>query len=60
MVLIVLDYSCSYCGILAGNGYSLRLDYLISIGTLILLYSLTERYMIYEASNKDNWWLSYL
>ncbi|GAA3618541.1 DUF1624 domain-containing protein [Flavivirga jejuensis] len=44
----------------ANYGYSLFIVYLVWIGVVILLYFPSKKYMIYKASNKDKWWLSYL
>ncbi|MFY0714832.1 DUF1624 domain-containing protein [Seonamhaeicola sp. NFXS20] len=45
---------------LAKYGYSLYIVYLVWIGIVALLYFPSKNYMIYKASNKDKWWLSYL
>jgi uncharacterized membrane protein len=45
---------------LASYGYPLWVVYLIWITIVLLLYPLSKKYMIYKASNKDKWWLSYL
>ncbi|MFX0556510.1 DUF1624 domain-containing protein [Maribacter sp. CXY002] len=45
---------------LATYGYSLFVVYLVWIGVVLLLYPLSKKYMIYKATNKDKWWLSYL
>ena len=45
---------------LASYGYPLWVVYLIWIGIVLLLYPLSKKYMLYKASNKDKWWLSYL
>ena len=57
---IVLSESLLADGKLASYGYSLWVVYLIWIGIVLLLYPLSKKYMIYKASNKDKWWLSYL
>jgi len=45
---------------LINYGYSLPIVYLVWITVVLLLYPLSKKYMIYKASNKDKWWLSYL
>lgn len=45
---------------LLNYGYSLFAVYLVWIGVIALLYYPSKKYMIYKASNKDKWWLSYL
>ncbi len=45
---------------LASYGYPLWVVYLIWISIVLLLYPLSKKYMLYKASNKDKWWLSYL
>jgi len=45
---------------LASYGYPLWVVYLIWITIVLLLYPLSKKYMIYKASNKDKWWLSYM
>ncbi|MFD1314640.1 DUF1624 domain-containing protein [Namhaeicola litoreus] len=41
-------------------GYPLWVTYLIWIGVILLLYPICKKYMIYKATNKEKWWLSYL
>ena len=41
-------------------GYPLWVVYLIWIAVILLLYPVCKKYMIYKASNKQKWWLSYL
>lgn len=45
---------------LSNYGYSLWVVYLVWIGIVLLLYPFCKKYMIYKATNKDKWWLSYL
>ncbi|WP_298536504.1 DUF1624 domain-containing protein [uncultured Algibacter sp.] len=45
---------------LINYGYSLFVVYLVWIGLIALLYIPCRKYMIYKATNKDKWWLSYL
>lgn len=45
---------------LINYGYSLFVVYLVWIGIIALLYFPCKKYMIYKATNKDKWWLSYL
>jgi uncharacterized membrane protein len=47
-------------GALLNYGYSLFVVYLVWIGVILLLYPPCKKYMIYKATNKDKWWLSYL
>lgn len=58
---MILDTNTWTTGSLATNyGYSLFIVYLVWITVIILLYPLCKKYMIYKATNKDKWWLSYL
>jgi uncharacterized membrane protein len=57
---IMLSESVLADGKLASYGYPLWVVYIIWIGIVLLLYPLSKKYMIYKASNKDKWWLSYL
>ncbi len=41
-------------------GYPLWIVYLIWIGVILWLYPVCKKYMVYKASNKQKWWLSYL
>ncbi|MEC3907579.1 heparan-alpha-glucosaminide N-acetyltransferase domain-containing protein [Tamlana sp. 2201CG12-4] len=41
-------------------GYSLFIVYLVWIGLIIILFFPSKKYMIYKATNKDKWWLSYM
>ena len=45
---------------LINYGYSLFIVYVVWIGIIILLYFPCKKYMIYKATHKDKWWLSYL
>ncbi|WP_034041014.1 DUF1624 domain-containing protein [Wocania ichthyoenteri] len=45
---------------LINYGYSLFVVYMVWIGIIALLYFPSKKYMIYKATNKDKWWLSYL
>jgi len=45
---------------LINYGYSLFVVYLVWLGVIGLLYCPSKKYMIYKATNKDKWWLSYL
>ncbi len=45
---------------LSTYGYSLFIVYLVWIGVVLFLYPFCKKYMLYKASNKDKWWLSYL
>jgi uncharacterized membrane protein len=45
---------------MAKYGYSLFVVYLVWIVIVLLLYIPCKKYMIYKASNRDKWWLSYL
>ncbi|WP_298550744.1 heparan-alpha-glucosaminide N-acetyltransferase domain-containing protein [uncultured Algibacter sp.] len=45
---------------LLNYGYSLFVVYMVWIGVIALLYYPSKKYMIYKATNKDKWWLSYL
>lgn len=45
---------------LINYGYSLFVVYMVWIGVIALLYFPCKKYMIYKATNKDKWWLSYL
>ena len=45
---------------LINYGYSLMVVYMIWAGVIILLYFPSKKYMVYKATNKDKWWLSYL
>jgi uncharacterized membrane protein len=58
--IMILDEKDFTSGILSNYGYPLWVAYLIWIGIVLLLYPLSKKYMIYKASNKDKWWLSYL
>ena len=41
-------------------GYPLWVSYVVWIVVVLLLYPISKRYMIYKATHKDKWWLSYL
>lgn len=45
---------------LINYGYSLMVVYMVWAGVIILLYFPSKKYMVYKATNKDKWWLSYL
>ncbi len=45
---------------LINYGYPLFVVYLVWISIVALLYFPSKKYMIYKATNKDKWWLSYL
>ncbi|WP_406684501.1 heparan-alpha-glucosaminide N-acetyltransferase domain-containing protein [Seonamhaeicola sp. MEBiC1930] len=45
---------------LLNYGYSLLTTYLVWVGVVTLLYFPCKKYMVYKATNKDKWWLSYL
>nr|WP_321233561.1 heparan-alpha-glucosaminide N-acetyltransferase domain-containing protein [uncultured Psychroserpens sp.] len=47
-------------GFLADKGFDLWVTYALWIFTVVLLYPLCKKYMIYKANNRDKWWLSYL
>ena len=57
---MILDASSFINANLATYGYSLFITYLIWIVVVLFLYPLCKKYMIYKATNKDKWWLSYL
>jgi uncharacterized membrane protein len=41
-------------------GYSLGVVYLVWIAVIIMLYPSSKKYMLYKATHKNKWWLSYL
>lgn len=45
---------------LMSYGYSLFVVYCVWISVVLLLYPFCKKYMMYKATNKDKWWLSYL
>ncbi|KAA5824438.1 DUF1624 domain-containing protein [Algibacter amylolyticus] len=45
---------------LINYGYSLFVVYMVWMFVIALLYYPSKKYMIYKATNKDKWWLSYL
>jgi len=45
---------------LINYGYPLYVVYLVWIAIVLLLYPICKKYMIYKATHKDKWWLSYL
>jgi uncharacterized membrane protein len=45
---------------LINYGYPLWITYLIWIAVILLLYPVCKKYMVYKATNKEKWWLSYL
>ena len=57
---MILNERIFTSGILASYGYPLWVSYLIWIGIVLFLYPLSKKYMLYKASNKDKWLLSYL
>jgi uncharacterized membrane protein len=58
--ILILNESAFTSAKFASYGYPLWVVYLIWISIVLLLYPLSKKYMIYKASNKDKWWLSYL
>jgi hypothetical protein len=46
--------------VIAGEGYSLGVVYLIWLLVIALLYPLCRWYNKYKTSHKEKWWLSYL
>ncbi len=44
----------------ANYGYPLFVVYIIWILVVLMLYPFCRKYMIYKATHKDKWWLSYL
>ena len=58
--IMILTGSVFTSGKLASYGYPLWVAYLIWIVIVLLLYPVSKKYMLYKASNKDKWWLSYL
>ncbi|MFL1012944.1 hypothetical protein [Flavisericum labens] len=46
--------------LLINYGYTLFVVYIVWILVIGLLYFPSKKYMLYKASNKDKWWLSYL
>jgi uncharacterized membrane protein len=58
--ILILNENVFTNGKLASYGYPLWVVYLIWIGIVLLLYPVSKKYMLYKASNKDKWWLSYL
>jgi hypothetical protein len=45
---------------LSTYGYSLTVVYIVWALVVLLLYPICKKYMIYKATNKQKWWLSYL
>ncbi len=45
---------------LINYGYSLFAVYMIWAGVIALLYFPSKKYMVYKATHRDKWWLSYL
>ncbi|PKQ44257.1 DUF1624 domain-containing protein [Confluentibacter flavum] len=45
---------------LINYGYSLLVVYLVWIGIVLFLFPFCKKYMVYKATHKDKWWLSYL
>ena len=45
---------------LSTYGYSLTVVYIVWALVVFLLYPICKKYMIYKATNKQKWWLSYL
>lgn len=41
-------------------GYPLWVVYLVWMAVILMLYPVCKKYMVYKASNKQKWWLSYL
>ncbi len=46
--------------IIQGEGYGLRVVYLVWIGVVVALYPLCKWYDNYKTNHKEKWWLSYL
>jgi uncharacterized membrane protein len=57
---LILDASTFTTTKMSTYGYSLFVVYLVWIAIVLLLYIPCKKYMIYKASNRDKWWLSYL
>lgn len=58
--IMILTSDVFASGKLATYGYSLLTVYMVWVGVIALLYYPSKKYMIYKATNKDKWWLSYL
>jgi len=56
MIFIGPDFSAN----LLQYGYSIGVVYLVWIAVILLLYPSCKKYMLYKATHKDKWWLSYL
>jgi len=46
--------------LIQGEGYSLRVVYLIWVAVIVALYPLCKWYDTYKTSHREKWWLSYL
>jgi uncharacterized membrane protein len=57
---LILDASIFTTTKMSTYGYSLFVVYMVWIAIVLLLYIPCKKYMIYKASNRDKWWLSYL
>ncbi|MDO7171491.1 DUF1624 domain-containing protein [Mariniflexile sp. AS56] len=57
---MILTKDAFSSGNLLNYGYSLFIVYLVWVSVILMLYFPCKKYMIYKATNKDKWWLSYL
>lgn len=58
--LMIINSASFKNQLLLDYGYNLFIVYLIWLILIALLYPICKKYMIYKASNRDKWWLSYL